>query len=257
MTTPPTDDVLIIGPREAEILRLLWLHGPSTVRELLRRIDADPPLAYTTVMSVCVGLVEKGLLNRQRALQRKRTSTTTPYIYEAAIGEASLSRVARSVEGRQVMRLPTPPAASHDTLQPGTAEQHTLIQRDEAVERRAMALAAKLARAEQQIEALERRAQLAEERAGIAERRFEQLELQLVQPQRRTRPVSTWYTSVIEYHDPIGICRVCGGSGPFLPHPRSDDLRVCLADSCRAEAKRRDNAAKQRRYNTRVRSHQK
>jgi predicted transcriptional regulator len=253
MTTQPAENVLMLGPREAEVLRLLWLYGPSTVRELLGRIVADPPLAYTTVMGVCVGLVEKGLLTRQRAVQRKRTSTATPYVYAAAIGETTLSSVARSVEGRQVMRLPAPPTESHDAPHPDAAERHPLTQRAEAAERRAETLAIKLTRAEQRIEAIERRAHLAEERAGVAERRVEQLEKQLGRSPRRTRPVSTWYTNIVEHRDPAGVCRVCGASGPLLPHPRSDDLRVCLAESCRAEAKRRDNTAKQRRYNARVR----
>ena len=45
---------------------------------------------------------------------------------------------------------------------------------------------------------------------------------------RRKRPSATWYTNVVEHRDVAGICRVCGVSGPLLPHPRSDDLRVCL-----------------------------
>ena len=46
MTTQSTENVIMLGPREAVVLRLLWLHGPSTVRELLGRIEADPPIAY-------------------------------------------------------------------------------------------------------------------------------------------------------------------------------------------------------------------
>jgi predicted transcriptional regulator len=254
MTTQSTDHVMMLGPREAEIMQLLWLHGPSTVRELLRRIDADPPIAYTTVMSICVALMGKGLLIRRKATLQDRVDVSgAPFLYEAAVGEASFTPLAQSIEGRLVMSLPVLPAVPQGAPPTDAAEQHALAQRAEAAERRAVTLAAKLARAERQTLALEHRAQLAEERAVIAERRVEQLERQLARPPRRKRQVPTWFTSIVEHRDPAGICRVCGVSAPLLPHPRSDGLRVCLAETCREEAKRRDNATKQRRYNARIR----
>jgi hypothetical protein len=176
MTTQPTNHLLLLGPREAEIMRLLWLHGPATVRELLSWIAADPPIAYTTVMSICVGLVGKGLLIRRKATHHDRIDVSgAPFLYEAAVGEASFTPLAQSGAGHLVMPLPAPPVDTPPELPAGTAE-HSLIQRVELAERRAAALQAKLARTQQRIEALEHRARLAEERAGVAERRVEQLE---------------------------------------------------------------------------------
>jgi predicted transcriptional regulator len=48
-------------PAELKVLHLLWDEGPRTVRELLK---AYPQNAYTTVMSLCNVLHEKGLCTR-------------------------------------------------------------------------------------------------------------------------------------------------------------------------------------------------
>lgn len=45
----------------------LWAADePLTVREVLERIDRDPPLAYTTVMTVMDNLHRKGVVTRER-----------------------------------------------------------------------------------------------------------------------------------------------------------------------------------------------
>ncbi|SIO67496.1 Predicted transcriptional regulator [Singulisphaera sp. GP187] len=54
-------------PAELEILKLLWeRNGPATVRDLLEVVNqkADPPRAYTSVMSLMNVMTEKGLLQR-------------------------------------------------------------------------------------------------------------------------------------------------------------------------------------------------
>jgi predicted transcriptional regulator len=68
------DLALLLGPREADIMRRLWSGGPATVREIHSHLTTDPPLAYTTIMTTCVRLWEKGLLERRsitKADQRK------------------------------------------------------------------------------------------------------------------------------------------------------------------------------------------
>jgi predicted transcriptional regulator len=59
----------LLGPLEAEVMRILWKAGrPMTVRALLERINKarEPQLAYTTVMTVMARLVDKGVLARRR-----------------------------------------------------------------------------------------------------------------------------------------------------------------------------------------------
>ena len=54
-------------PAELEILKILWDRaGPSSVRDVLERVNrfADPPRAYTSVMSLLNVMTDKGLLRR-------------------------------------------------------------------------------------------------------------------------------------------------------------------------------------------------
>ena len=54
-------------PAELELLKILWQRdGPSSVREVLEEINriAEPPRAYTTVMSLLNVMTDKGLLRR-------------------------------------------------------------------------------------------------------------------------------------------------------------------------------------------------
>ncbi|WP_328530697.1 BlaI/MecI/CopY family transcriptional regulator [Nocardioides sp. NBC_00368] len=55
------------GDLEAVVMDHLWAADePLTVREVLERIDRDPPLAYTTVMTVMDNLHRKGVVTRER-----------------------------------------------------------------------------------------------------------------------------------------------------------------------------------------------
>lgn len=55
------------GDLEAVVMDHLWsADGPLTVRDVLERIDRDPPLAYTTVMTVMDNLHRKGVVSRER-----------------------------------------------------------------------------------------------------------------------------------------------------------------------------------------------
>ena len=58
LTTP-------LGFRQLQIMQHLWTHVAATVCEIRDALNADASLTYTTVMTICVGLYEKGLLKRQ------------------------------------------------------------------------------------------------------------------------------------------------------------------------------------------------
>jgi BlaI family penicillinase repressor len=54
-------------PAELAILKILWNRdGPSSVRDVLEAVnqEADPPRAYTSVMSLLNVMTDKGLLRR-------------------------------------------------------------------------------------------------------------------------------------------------------------------------------------------------
>jgi len=54
-------------PTDAElaILRVLWAHGPSTVREVHEAISNDKSVAYTTTLKTLQVMAEKGLTDRE------------------------------------------------------------------------------------------------------------------------------------------------------------------------------------------------
>lgn len=59
--------MLRLGELETAVMRVLWARDePATVRQVLAELDRQPPLAYTTVMTVMDNLHRKGLLSRER-----------------------------------------------------------------------------------------------------------------------------------------------------------------------------------------------
>lgn len=76
----------LLGHLEYEVMTALWASAPSNVPTVLSRINEqrapDPPLAYTTVMTVLARLHEKGVLAR---VHRGRGYDYTPRFDEAAL----------------------------------------------------------------------------------------------------------------------------------------------------------------------------
>ena len=60
---------------ELEILRVLWEHGPHSVREIQRMLNEIKPTGYTTVLKLLQIMTGKGLVSRD---EKKR-----PQIYSA------------------------------------------------------------------------------------------------------------------------------------------------------------------------------
>lgn len=51
---------------ELKVLRELWLHGESTVREIHERVSDRWDVGYTTVLKLLQRMLEKGLVERRR-----------------------------------------------------------------------------------------------------------------------------------------------------------------------------------------------
>lgn len=70
-------------PTDAElaILRVLWAHGPCTVRQVQGRLDRDEPIGYTTVLKLLQIMLEKGLVTRDES--------NRAHIYAASVSEPS------------------------------------------------------------------------------------------------------------------------------------------------------------------------
>ncbi len=73
-------------PTDAElaILRVLWQHGPSTVRDVHEELNRHTPTGYTTVLKLLQIMTEKGLVVRDEA-QRA-------HVYEPRISEQNTQR---------------------------------------------------------------------------------------------------------------------------------------------------------------------
>lgn len=79
MTKPPR-------PTDAElaILRVLWAHGPATVRQIHDVLLRDRPTAYTTALKMLQIMTEKGLVRRDES---DRT-----HIYQARLSQEQTQR---------------------------------------------------------------------------------------------------------------------------------------------------------------------
>jgi predicted transcriptional regulator len=54
-------------PAELEILRVLWQHGPRTVREVQEQLGQERPTGYTTVLKLLQIMTDKGLVRRDES----------------------------------------------------------------------------------------------------------------------------------------------------------------------------------------------
>ncbi len=62
---------------ELQILRILWDLGPSPVREIHRRLEAEKGTNYSTTVKMLSVMLQKGLVRRDEKSQ--------PYIYRPAL----------------------------------------------------------------------------------------------------------------------------------------------------------------------------
>lgn len=61
-----SSDRRAMGELEAQVMGVLWdLDGWRTPREVLHHLPADPPVVYSTVMTILRRLWKKGLLERR------------------------------------------------------------------------------------------------------------------------------------------------------------------------------------------------
>jgi predicted transcriptional regulator len=69
---------------ELEILSVLWLRGPSSVREVQETLSAAREMGYTTVLKLLQIMARKGLVARD---ERERT-----HVYRAALAQEQTQR---------------------------------------------------------------------------------------------------------------------------------------------------------------------
>ena len=74
------------GPTKGElaILRVLWVGGPRSVRDIQRVLNASKPTGYTTVLKLMQIMTDKGLVERDE--------TQRPQIYRARYSQTQTQR---------------------------------------------------------------------------------------------------------------------------------------------------------------------
>ena len=87
---------------ELQILRILWDLGPSPVREIHARLNADKGTNYSTTVKMLSVMLEKGLV--------KRDENTSPHIYRPVLsrekaGKRMLSDLIEKVYDGAAMSL--------------------------------------------------------------------------------------------------------------------------------------------------------
>ena len=79
----------LMGPREAEVMEMMWERGRATVAEVRAALGSRDKVAYTTIMTIMSRLAEKGFL--------RRTLVGNAYVYfprvsKEEMGEGALRR---------------------------------------------------------------------------------------------------------------------------------------------------------------------
>lgn len=83
-------DLLRLGTLEAQVMDVLWDHGPLTIREVIAQLPSEP--AYTTIATVLSNLDRKQLVRITRQRRSKRYSPVmTRHEHSAALMEQVLA----------------------------------------------------------------------------------------------------------------------------------------------------------------------
>lgn len=94
----------VLGPLESEIMDVVWDHAEVTVRDVHESLNADRPIAYTTVMTTLGRLAEKGLV--------KRLEDQPAHRYRPLVSREQYARsTVRSVVDWLIDRFPDPAVA--------------------------------------------------------------------------------------------------------------------------------------------------
>ena len=105
-----------VKPTDAEldVLRVLWEHGPGTVKEIHQKLPDYPHRGYTTVLKLLQIMADKGLVKRdesQRAhvyrvdvsLEQTQTKMIT-HLMDKAFNNSMSSLVMRALSARPASR---------------------------------------------------------------------------------------------------------------------------------------------------------
>ncbi len=235
--------------------------------------SSNERVAHTTVMTACVHLTEKGLLERRQIRAADgQARHGDPYLYTPRMSETQFLQAAVARHLNDLIscfptlisaapgvppRLRQPCATDRGSIEQLLAYigalsdqdgQHT---NDTALDQ-IVTLLERAEAAERQATTWEVAARRAERRAQVAERQVRDLQAELARERGEPRELRS-PTQLPPVAGSLGVCRVCGKPAPPPHGRRRDGLRVCRDETCRTEARRRDNVTKVQRYTARQR----
>ncbi len=77
----------LLGSLELEVMEFMWQAREATVLQVMKSINHNRPIAYTTVMTVMGHLVDKGLLTRTKEGKRycyRLAQSRDEYLHETS-----------------------------------------------------------------------------------------------------------------------------------------------------------------------------
>jgi BlaI family transcriptional regulator, penicillinase repressor len=101
---------------ELELLRILWEHGPATVRDLHEAVSRQRPVVYTSVLKILQIMTEKGLVQREESGKA--------HIYRAAVSqEDTQNQLLRDLSERLFSGSAAQLAMHALSMEPASAEE--------------------------------------------------------------------------------------------------------------------------------------
>jgi BlaI family transcriptional regulator, penicillinase repressor len=102
--------------RELEILKILWEHGPASVREVHEHMCPDGELAYNTVQTLLRIMDEKGLVGHEqrgrtfvyspRHTRQRETSRLLDKVFDGALDQFVVSLInSKNVSAAELIKL--------------------------------------------------------------------------------------------------------------------------------------------------------
>tara|TARA_R110002167_G_scaffold103003_1_gene266920 strand:+ start:38 stop:424 length:387 start_codon:yes stop_codon:yes gene_type:complete len=85
-----------LGGRQLAVMRVLWESGEATVADVQDQLDADPPLAYSTVATVLSRMEKKGLVAHR---EEERQYYYRPLISKDGAGKSIVGELVDRVFG--------------------------------------------------------------------------------------------------------------------------------------------------------------
>ncbi len=86
-----------LGFLELEVMRIIWHHKVTTVREVVELLNQRRPIAYTTVMTVMDNLYKKGFLTRKKV---EKSYHYCPAFLEKHLIQATLRLIFKDLASR-------------------------------------------------------------------------------------------------------------------------------------------------------------